>query len=130
VHASWKWDSKGIFPWLIQPNVMIRAIRVLRTRLWTSAGRRAKQIDANNINTDNLRCLWWCLPHFIAVELSNDGPAGFLSNLLKSSLRNQILCCKDGWRACADLLMDFWRRTASEIYYPEMSVWYMTSKSK
>jgi hypothetical protein len=39
--------------------VMIRAIRVLRTRLWTLARWRAKQIDASNINADNLQCLWW-----------------------------------------------------------------------
>jgi hypothetical protein len=38
---------------------------------------------------------------------------------------NKILCCKDGWRACADLLMDFWPRMASEIYYSEMNAWYI-----
>jgi hypothetical protein len=38
---------------------------------------------------------------------------------------NKILSCKDGWCACADLLMDFWLRMAAAIYYSEMYVWYI-----
>jgi hypothetical protein len=68
-----------------------------------------------------------CTQHFTALKPTNDMPARFHSDLSIYLLTTKIECSGQDWRTCAILLMDFWPRMASEIYYSDTYIWNMWS---